>query len=142
MVNGRLKGSRLLALAIYCSLLLICEILSYSTIFFADRAVVNVGVITTIWSIDPMCMALSDYVLFGQKLKYYHIIGVLAIVACSAVISMSDYVFEDSPSTYLQVKKSPTWVAVVFGLVAPIAFTTYQSFVKHATSPRVNFEPT
>lgn len=51
----------------------------------------NPGVINTLSSLDPLFMAIIDFILFGQKLKYYHIIGVAAIVACSVIISLSDY---------------------------------------------------
>ena len=38
------------------------------TIYFATAADINVGVITTIWSVDPVFLAIVDYFMFGQKL--------------------------------------------------------------------------
>ena len=57
------------------------------TMWFADRAGVNVGVITCIWSINPLFMGLLDFLIFGQELKYYHIVGMAALIL--SVVSIS-----------------------------------------------------
>lgn len=64
----------------------------YMTIFLAGAAGINVGVITVIWSIDPVYTSIADYFLFGQKLHYNHFVGIASILCCSVVISLSDYV--------------------------------------------------
>jgi drug/metabolite transporter (DMT)-like permease len=113
----------------------------YLTIYFATAANVNVGVITTIWSVDPINMAIVDYYLFGQKLKYFHVIGVSSIFVCSLLISLSGYLEGDKPAETIESEAyAPTWIPVLFGILAPISFTTFQTYCKHLTSPRLNFK--
>ena len=96
IVDGRLRWNHVVGFSVFVMLLFSCQNLVYLTIYFATAANINVGVITTIWSIDPVNMAVIDYWLFGQKLQYYHVVGVLSIVACSALVSLSGY-FEGAP---------------------------------------------
>jgi len=60
--------------------------------YFANTAGVNVGVITTIWSLNPAFMAIADYFFNNQKLQYFHHIGLVAIICCCIVISLSGVV--------------------------------------------------
>lgn len=103
------------------------------------RANINVGVITIIWSIDPIFMAIVDKILFGQKLMYNHIIGILSMLACCIAISLSDYFDGNSSKDLDLIKSSPTWVAVLFGVITPIGFTAFQAHIKHLTNKRINF---
>ena len=57
--------------------------------WFAGLARINVGVITTIWAVNPLFMAIIDSIIFKQKLLYYHYIGMFSIVACTLIISVS-----------------------------------------------------
>ena len=56
--------------------------------WFAARAGVNVGVITCIWSISPLFIAVLDFLIYGQTLSYYHLIGLIALVLSAASISL------------------------------------------------------
>ena len=58
--------------------------------YFAARANVNTGVIVTIWSVNPLFMAIADYIMFKQKLQWFHSVGMLMIVICVIFISMSN----------------------------------------------------
>ena len=69
--------------------------LCYLTMFFANRADINVGVIITIWSINPFFNSIADYYINGEKMHYYHIIGLLSILLCSVAICMKDIIGED-----------------------------------------------
>jgi len=65
VIKGKLKVRHLLAFVVYCCLLVAARGLVYLTIYFATAADVNVGVITTIWSVDPVFLAIVDYLVFG-----------------------------------------------------------------------------
>ena len=56
-------------------------------IYYANLAGVNIGLITVIWRISIFMGAFSDYLIFGQKLKYYHYIGLILIFMCSVLIA-------------------------------------------------------
>ena len=59
------------------------------TMWFSGLARINVGVITTIWAVNPLFLAIFDSIIFKQKLFYYHYIGMLSIVGCTLIISLS-----------------------------------------------------
>ena len=59
---------------------------------YSQRAGVNEGIITSIWAVTPLFGSLFDYLIFGVKLSEKHLIGVFALVACAALISLSSAV--------------------------------------------------
>lgn len=63
--------------------------------WFAVLAEVNVGLITIIWSINPLYMAAADYYLFGTNLKCYHLVGTALIVCCTILLSLRPIITDD-----------------------------------------------
>jgi drug/metabolite transporter (DMT)-like permease len=90
-------------------------------------------------------MALVDYKVFGQKLQYFHVLGTLAIVLCTIVISLSGVIEGGDEATEVGVEvvapAVPTWVPVIFGLITPVSFTCNGILTKHLTSDKVGFNP-
>ena len=58
------------------------------TMYFANKAGVNVGVITTITSISPFFTAFADYLLYKVRMQYFHFLGMVIIVLGSIFICM------------------------------------------------------
>ena len=56
--------------------------------YFATEAGMNVGVVTVIWSVNPLLMAFADRVIYKTYLKYYHYIGLLSIMVCTVIIAL------------------------------------------------------
>ena len=108
-------------------------------VYFANNANINVGVIITIWSLNPFYNSIADYYIYGEKMYYHHFIGLVSILLCSVAISFKD-MFNDT-ATKISVKPAiyPTWVPVIFGLIAPISFTVWTMYSKHMTSERIGF---
>jgi drug/metabolite transporter (DMT)-like permease len=79
-----------------CVIYFIVKNMAFFTMYFANRSPVNVGVIITIWSIEPFFNSVADYFIYGQKMHYYHIIGVMSMVICSVVICMKDFMESES----------------------------------------------
>lgn len=63
--------------------------MAYLTMYFSALANVNAGLITTIWSVNPVFMALMDRICFKTKLERYHLVGTLFIVICTIILSLS-----------------------------------------------------
>lgn len=59
------------------------------TMYFANKAGVNVGVITTITSINPFFTAVVDYFIYKIILRYHHILGMISIVLGSVFICLN-----------------------------------------------------
>tara|TARA_B110000285_G_C14933187_1_gene518311 strand:+ start:126 stop:554 length:429 start_codon:yes stop_codon:yes gene_type:complete len=115
------------------------------TMYFATDAGINVGVVTVIWSVNPLLMALADRIIYKTKLKYYHYVGLLAIMICTIVIALVGA--GKSPSAEIKAielyetkEKTPAWIPVLFGIVTPCMFTTNGMFTKKVLSPEVGFD--
>ena len=63
--------------------------MAFLTMYYAARAEVNVGLITTIWSVNPLFMAIGVFVFFKEKLELYHFVGMILIVICTVLLSLS-----------------------------------------------------
>ena len=60
--------------------------------YYAHMADVNVGIITTIWSIQPIAAATLDYFINGEKLMGHHLFGIIFIIGSALSISISNQV--------------------------------------------------
>lgn len=116
--------------------------------YFAARADVNAGIITTLWSLNPLYMAFCDYLFFGTKLRYFHHLGTFAIIISIVLISLNGVmqpsvpgqppttagpppITEDNPYYDLFSFTVPAFVPVLFGVVTPTCFTANGMMTKH-----------
>lgn len=49
---------------VFCLIYLLINVTAFITMWFAALAGMNAGIITVIWSVGPLFLALSDYVLY------------------------------------------------------------------------------
>ena len=59
------------------------------TFYYAQLAGINAGVISTIWSANPLFMGLLDYWFYNQKLTRKHIVGMVLMVLCALFVSLA-----------------------------------------------------
>lgn len=114
--------------------------MAFMTMFHATNAGVNTGIIITFWSVNPLFMAVMDYLLFGTKLAYYHLIGTFCIIVCTIVVNLKD-VFESPTIDTSVVHKTPIWVPVLYGLLTPLCFTASGMLTKHCCNEKIGFKP-
>ena len=88
--NGQFKKRNLIKYIIYCCIYFIVQNLCYFTMYFANRADINIGVIITIWSLEPIFNQIADYYINSEKIHYYHIIGLISILLCSAAVCFKE----------------------------------------------------
>ena len=69
--------------------------MAFNTMYFAALAHINVGIITTVWALTPLFMAIADSCIFHIKLEYFHYIGMFCIVICTVVLSLNDVINQD-----------------------------------------------
>ena len=74
-------------------------------------------------------MAIGDLLVFGQKLKIHHIIGIISVVVCGSLISLSQN--KGDQISYLDEAILPVWVAVLISALAGCFFTVHSLFMKH-----------
>lgn len=115
--------------------------MAYLTMYFSALANVNAGLITTIWSVNPVFMALMDRICFGQKLQTYHLIGTLFIVICTVILSVSGASKAEELVVVVKRDILPTWIPVLFGVVTPIFFTISGYLTKQLCDSNVGFNP-
>ena len=140
IIEGHLVPRNLLAFICYSCLYFLIQCMAFMTMFHATNAGVNVGIIITFWSINPLFMAVMDYILFGTKLAYYHLIGTFCIIICTIVVNLKD-VFEEPAVDTSIIHKTAIWVPVVYGLLTPMCFTGSGMLTKHCCSDKIGFKP-
>lgn len=54
----------------------------------SQKADINLGISTIIWRVNVFVLALADFIFYGQKLKYFHIVGLVFITICTILVSI------------------------------------------------------
>lgn len=91
--------------------------------------------------------AFADYMIFGQRLKYYHVIGLVTITSCTVLISGQSYLDAKTAAVMPAAavkndsKLSPAWVPISFALMFPCMVTWNGLITKHITSEKIGFDP-
>ena len=118
------------------------------TMYFSHVTGVNVGIITTLWSIQPLFSSVLDYFINGQMIQLNHIIGMLFVIASGLAISMSGKIepkISEKAGPHVEVYidgEVPKWVAVMFGILTPFWMIANGLFIKHLTKPEIGFDST
>jgi drug/metabolite transporter (DMT)-like permease len=110
----------------------ICIIKGY---YFASKAQLNNGIITTLFSLVCVFSAIFSYILFNEKLRINHIIGMVCTFSCVSFIAYPD---EASPYKAKFILKNIEFhsdyaTALLYGVFTPfllalaIIFTKYWS---------------
>lgn len=89
IVDGKFRAMNLLRFTIQCCFFFGIQASIFLTMYYCHLANVNVGIITTIWSIQPMIAGLFDYLIYGEKLNRYHLIGMVFIIVSALCISLA-----------------------------------------------------
>lgn len=89
---------------------------------------INQGVITALFSLSSLYLAIFAYYFFKQKITAFHIIGMICLVACAILLVMSkNYaVLEIDPAN----QTSPA-IAVVLAIVSTIILCIRTILVKY-----------
>lgn len=107
-----------------------------------------------IWAVNPLFMAVADYLIYSQNLRWFHLVGTVSIVACAVLLSLANVIDPIKPKGN-EVKKAevsinpklkkgsalPSWIPVIFGVLTPVFFTTSGILTKHLTGTRREGEP-
>ena len=90
------------------------------------KADLNIGLCVAIWAINPFFAALADLIIYRIGLKLNHIIGMLFLVVCGVLISLSSMVMSE-PEQVESVTPSystiPAIYPILFSIVMPIVCT-------------------
>mmetsp|Transcript_13330 Transcript_13330/g.22651 ORF Transcript_13330/g.22651 Transcript_13330/m.22651 type:complete len:89 (+) Transcript_13330:299-565(+) len=74
---------------LYCLVYLIIQYLAFLNLWVSVLADINTGIITGIWSLVPLFMAILDFIYFGERPKTPHVIGLICLLGCALCISFS-----------------------------------------------------
>ena len=88
IVGGKLNKRNTLGFAAFCTFIMACHLCILLNVFFAERAGINLGLITIAWRASILFGAFMDFIIFKEKLKYYHFLGLILIVSCVTLISI------------------------------------------------------
>ena len=56
----------------------------------AKLAGLNIGIAQSVWALNPFMVAVMERVVWGVGLKRYQIIGMISIVVCTILVSLSE----------------------------------------------------
>ena len=65
IINGKLKRMHLVLFMLSCCYFFLITISKLMTIYFSHMAGINVGVITTMWAVEPLFGATIDWIING-----------------------------------------------------------------------------
>ena len=94
---------------------------------------------TIIWRFNTIFAAIADFFIFGQKLKYYHILGLVGMTACTVLLGVDKASEQKSAKNGLQ--PLPLWMPLLTGFMVPVSMAANAMLNKHLNSPRVGFNP-
>jgi drug/metabolite transporter (DMT)-like permease len=66
------------------------------TFLYSKRAGLNIGIATSIWSLNPFMTAVLDRFIYGSEIKRYHVFGMSSLVICAVLVSMSELFIADT----------------------------------------------
>ena len=101
--------------------------------WFANLAQVNPGIVTVIWALGPLYMALAEICILGKGLKPFHWVGTILIIICAILIALSGVVKPPEEEGNLVEKEEAllgAWAPVLLAIITPIWFTTSGLLVK------------
>lgn len=117
----------------YCFNYIGTQIAIFVTIWFANLAKLNIGVVLVIWAITPLMVAFLDFVIFRQRLFLYHLIGMLLMVACAVLLGLKSYLTVQ----YQEMTKAdgelftpkedavfPSWMPVISAIITTLFFSS------------------
>ena len=89
IIDGKLNMSHVLLWLIMCCVFFGIMCSMFMTMYFAHLSDVNVGVITTFWSVQPLIAAIIDYLIYRQMLGFNHMVGMVLVVIGAVSIGYS-----------------------------------------------------
>lgn len=89
-VDGKYSLANIAGFAFFCCNYFMIQNMAFMCVHEANKANLNPGVITAMWSITPLWMALTDWLVFSIRLKYHHYIGMTCMIICTLVLALSD----------------------------------------------------
>ena len=89
IIQGKVSKVNVIGFIAFCFVYFLVQNMAFLTMYFSALAKMNVGLITTLWSVNPLFNAIMDRIMFDEKLKAYHAIGMIFIVICTALLSLS-----------------------------------------------------
>lgn len=106
----------------------------------ALRADINIGILTGIWSISPLYLALLDYIFFDVELTRRHLLGMLCLVLSVTALATCTSLEPVPPVRSFSIKLNPypvpSWFPTLLAMVAPIGFSLSSLLVKWLVGKR------
>jgi drug/metabolite transporter (DMT)-like permease len=111
--------------------------------YFAHLSDTNVGVLTTLWCVQPVFSAILDYFINNEPIRTNHVIGMILVIGSGVAISMSGAANVKESAVEVRAvfdAQFPQWPAVCFGLVTPMFMIANSLWIKHMTQPEIGFD--
>jgi multidrug transporter EmrE-like cation transporter len=119
--NGKYDQKKIVWILVgACFVIAIFYIVS-TTVHLAMKAGLNIGIVTTIWAINPFTSALMDYLIYRTALYTHHWLGMFCLIACAIMISFSTA--EEKVLDPTEGYKVPAYLPILCSFAMPIVCT-------------------
>lgn len=100
----------------------------------------NIGIITVLWSLTPLMVAVMEYFVYSFTLKFNYIVGMCFMVLSAITLSLNNFLYVEPEKPAEQEVASatpenviPSWIPVIFAVVTPMFFTGRLVLVRRLT---------
>ena len=90
MFDGKLHSRNIFGFISFCLVFFLIQNLTYVMMWTAELAGLNVGIVTVIFAAVPALLAIAEYYVFGTKPRIAHAFGIVAVIACSVLLAVSN----------------------------------------------------
>jgi len=100
------------------------------TFKFCALSGLNIGVAQTIWCFTPAIASVFDFFLYGNGLKGFHYVGLIAMLCAGSCIALSN-LFHEVASVAVNIEHPmPIYVPVLTSMLLPIIFCCFAMYTK------------
>lgn len=92
--GGKLLRPNTVGLLIFCILYFLAQNMTYLTLWTSLLADMNIGIVSVLWSITPLIVAVFEYVIYRFKLSRNYLIGMFMMVVSAVVLSLNTLILE------------------------------------------------
>ena len=137
IIDGKINKRHLLGFIAYMLSLFIIQNIITLNMYLGAKANINGGILTVIWRLNVFMTAFGDFLIYKEKLRYFHIIGLVSITTCTILIGVDQAIHEKQNSDKIAI--IPSWIPILICLLVPVTMTINAMLTKHLVSTRIGF---
>ncbi|CAI2364831.1 unnamed protein product [Moneuplotes crassus] len=138
--TGKFCWKRFSAIFLYSAIILVSGYFLLYTFQFGTYGNMNHGILTSLFGLSAIFSAVLAYFLFGDRLKIFHVIGIILMLICIVGLSLGstkNSEIELLDETAAEISDTPLFYAllsIALGIICPISFAGSGMVVRYASN--------